>query len=164
MYSFNPNTPVAFVPQTVTATDVGQWFETITQREGAVTVDAVLHDARNPKHFAHGLFEWNDTKAAEAFRRGQARHLIGILMVTPVKTAKQVVVTVRAWPKVSGGYTPAQVVAASPTKAVDVLDSIDRDIRALHAKAQAWESYLRRSKASPVVKAVAAYVKANPKP
>ena len=43
---------------------------------GKLTPSAVVDDARNPSSPLHGQFEWDDSKAAEAYRVVQARTLI----------------------------------------------------------------------------------------
>ena len=43
---------------------------------GTLLVDDVLNVARDPKCILHKHFQWDDTKAAEAYRRAQARQLI----------------------------------------------------------------------------------------
>lgn len=43
---------------------------------GLVTPAQMVEAARDPGHLFHGCFEWDDTKAAERYRRDQARHVI----------------------------------------------------------------------------------------
>ena len=49
---------------------------------GLLMVDDVLDEARNPKSILHKHFQWDDDKAAEAYRKMQARQLIQKCVVT----------------------------------------------------------------------------------
>lgn len=48
----------------------------IYQRDGQLTPEAVVDEARPPGSELHNRFEWNDSVAAECFRHEQARELI----------------------------------------------------------------------------------------
>jgi hypothetical protein len=48
----------------------------LEDREGRITPDVVLKDAEKSSSPLHDYFEWNDTKAAHAYRVDQARMLI----------------------------------------------------------------------------------------
>lgn len=48
----------------------------IEKTQGAITAHAVLAVAKNPKSPLHGLFEWDNTQAAEKYRLFQARMII----------------------------------------------------------------------------------------
>lgn len=50
--------------------------------KGRITPDRVLRAAADPKSPLHGEFEWNDGKAAHAYRIDQARRLIVSVRVT----------------------------------------------------------------------------------
>jgi hypothetical protein len=70
-------------------------------------VDDVLDEARNPKSILHKHFQWDDDKAAEAYRKMQARQLIQKCVVTIEKAPD---VPIRAFVSLStdqyegGGY------------------------------------------------------------
>ena len=49
---------------------------------GLLMVDDVLDEARNPTSILHKHFQWDDDKAAEAYRKMQARQLIQKCVVT----------------------------------------------------------------------------------
>ena len=49
---------------------------------GMLMVDTVLDAARDPNCILHKHFQWDDTKAAESFRKMQARQLIQKCTVT----------------------------------------------------------------------------------
>lgn len=53
----------------------------ITAEAGHVTPDMILEEAKPVDSPFHDWFEWDDTKAALAHRRNQARRLIGMVQV-----------------------------------------------------------------------------------
>lgn len=61
---------------------------------GRVTPEAVLSEAANPKSPLHDQFEWDDSKAAQAYRLDQARELIRSVRVD-IKVDHRIVSTVR---------------------------------------------------------------------
>jgi hypothetical protein len=52
------------------------------QKGGMLLVDDVLDAAKDPQCILHRHFQWDDTKAAEAYRKMQARQLIQKCVVT----------------------------------------------------------------------------------
>ncbi len=48
---------------------------------GRLTPGAVVEAARSPNSALHRHFEWDDRKAAEAYRRDQAREIIAVIRV-----------------------------------------------------------------------------------
>lgn len=60
---------------------VGEAIEKLASRHGGVCPkEALVRAARSPKHPAHGLFEWDDTVAAERYRNDQARKIMRTLV------------------------------------------------------------------------------------
>ncbi len=60
-----------------------KFLESLTKKSGGVLlVDDVLNAAKDPECILHKHFQWDDTKAAESFRRIQARQLIQKCVVT----------------------------------------------------------------------------------
>ena len=51
-------------------------LDRINEATGSVSPQKVLEVARNPENPLHRYFEWDDTKAAEKYRRSQATYLI----------------------------------------------------------------------------------------
>ena len=61
----------------VDAQKAGNELERIrTKHNGRLEPDWVVHAAKSDKNPLHGLFEWNDTVAAQNYRVSQARHVI----------------------------------------------------------------------------------------
>lgn len=77
------------------------------QNGGLLEVDHVLSEAKDPKSILHKHFQWDNDKAAEAYRKQQARQLIQKCTVTIEKAPD---VTIRAFVSLStdqynsGGY------------------------------------------------------------
>lgn len=60
-----------------------KFLERLTkERGGMLMVDDVLNAAKDPTCVLHKHFQWDDTKAAEAYRKMQARQLIQKCTVT----------------------------------------------------------------------------------
>lgn len=69
------------------AQDAGEMCEKLAA-EGRLTAKALL-DANRPKEAPlHKAFEWNDRKAAEAYRLHQARHIISCIVRVDEKTGQ----------------------------------------------------------------------------
>lgn len=50
-----------------------------------VTAEDIVEKARDEKSELHKCFEWDDTKAAENWRKHQARVLLSMLVIKPAK-------------------------------------------------------------------------------
>jgi hypothetical protein len=61
---------------------IGQALAEIAEEGGGrLTPPAVVAAARNPRSPLHRHFEWDDVKAAEAYRLDQARAIIGVIRI-----------------------------------------------------------------------------------
>lgn len=95
------------------------------QHNGYLMVDDVLNAAKDPQCILHKHFQWDDSKAAEAYRKMQARHLIQKCTVTVDKAPD---VPVRAFVSLAqdqysgGGYRMT----------VDVLSNEDLKAQLIH--------------------------------
>lgn len=69
----------------VSAQKAGERLKEIEERDGSVTPQAVVEDARPENSVLHSAFEWDDEKAAEAYRIHQAGLLIRCIVVVPEK-------------------------------------------------------------------------------
>lgn len=56
----------------------------IKRDRGVLTPRTVLDDARNGNSPLHKCFEWDDAKAADAYRMGEARSLIGAIVIAKI--------------------------------------------------------------------------------
>lgn len=92
-----------------TAEQAHEAFENIRQRDGKLTPAAVVEDARPEGSVLHEDFEWRDEIAAERYREGQARNMIGAVRILRVDSRPPV----RA-------YVNVQIVEQKPLKFEDV--------------------------------------------
>ena len=69
----------------VPAQKAGERLKEIENRDGSVTPQAVVEDARPEDSLLHPVFEWDDEKAAEAYRIQQAGNFIRCIVVVPEK-------------------------------------------------------------------------------
>ena len=70
--------------RSVQASVVGQVLEGIAKRDGRIEPIALVNESRPESAPTHSLFEWNDTIAAEEYRKHQARGVIrSIAIVRP---------------------------------------------------------------------------------
>ena len=69
----------------VSAQVAGERLKEIESRDGSITPQAVVDDARPEDSVLHNVFEWNDEKAAEAYRIHQAGNFIRCIVVVPEK-------------------------------------------------------------------------------
>lgn len=62
---------------------VGERLELLRERNGQLTAQITVDDARPPESLMHPHFEWNDQTAADEYRLEQARSLIRSVVVLP---------------------------------------------------------------------------------
>lgn len=130
--------------------DLRSELQAIYDRRGRLTPDDVLAVARNEDHPLHDRFEWDDTAAAEQWRRAQAQELIRSVKVTYVdgggeKKTTRAFVAVRQpltlvedddEPQVNGGfrYLPVEEVAADELLARQAMAQMELEWKTLKAK------------------------------
>ena len=74
----------------VPAQVAGERLKEIENRDGSITPQAVVEDARPEDSVLHNAFEWDNEKAAEAYRIHQAGQLIRcITVISEEKEAKE---------------------------------------------------------------------------
>ena len=69
------------VPATIPASIAADELERIRQKHGRLTSELVVNESRKQSAPLHSYFEWDDRKAAEAYRRKQAGTLIRAVVV-----------------------------------------------------------------------------------
>lgn len=79
------------------------------KKDGKLTTTGVLQLASNPDSPLHGLFQWDDTKAADEYRKMQARSVIKRYNVS-IEDAGEQVVHVRSVKKGEGEYKETETV------------------------------------------------------
>lgn len=84
--------PELYKSSKVSAQTVGEVFERLEERDGLLTKESVLEEARPEDSELHPIFEWNDTVAAEKYRLTQSAQLIRSLVVISEETKPSPVV------------------------------------------------------------------------
>jgi hypothetical protein len=110
-------------------------LQRLFDRDGELSPEQVLAEAKPASSPLHGYFEWNNSAAAAQYRLSQARDLIRRCKVT-VETAPETTVRVRAFVNVpDAGYKPVEQALASADRDV-VFQQCQREIAALRRKYQ----------------------------
>lgn len=110
-----------------------------------LTPELVVDVARPPEHPLHQRFEWDDTVAAERFRRGQAAELIRSVRIT-YRVSEDRDQSVRAFSCVRenrgpGNYVPTDRVLSDPLQRRILLADCRRDWQAFQAKYACLEEF-----------------------
>ncbi len=122
-----------------TADEAAGAFEEIRQNSGKLTPELVVDYARPRESVLHNDFEWRDDVAAEKYRQGQARHMIGAIRVvsedTPEPVRAYVNVTVVAPDKQPvRSYMPLQEVLEQPNLHSQMMADAFRDAQSFKQK------------------------------
>lgn len=118
----------------------------IRDEHGELTPQLVVDVARDEAHPLHSRFEWNDSVAGEAFRREQAHRLIqkAKIEVRPPSDdgPPRLIRTFVAVPKTDGyAFDPVTEVAEDPFRRQVVLNSMEREWKALFKRYQEYEEF-----------------------
>jgi hypothetical protein len=100
---------------------------------GMLTPEAVVDDARAADSPLHSAFEWDDTRAADEWRKEQARYLIRHVQVV-IEEPKIEAKIVRAFVNVvddeqEQGYTSIEAAMSEPELRRQVVDRAMREVR-----------------------------------
>lgn len=114
---------------------------------GVLTPEIVVDVARNPEHPLHSRFEWDDSVAAERYRRDQAHVLIQKAKVAfqpqgeagPPRLARAFVAIRAADGHV---YDPVEEVAQDPLRRKMALADMEREWKALRRKYEEFAEFL----------------------
>lgn len=107
-------------------------LQSIYDQKGKLTPALVLDEARDPNHPLHHRFQWDDSKAAEAYRLQQARDLIRSVRVTYREaTEKEQSRAVRGFvaprsPDKPNEYIPVEEALADPLTRKLLLKQMER--------------------------------------
>ena len=122
-YSFKPG---ARVKGGVDAQVIGETLSQIAEEHGGIAPEAVVEAARPESSPLHPCFTWDDSVAANEFRKGEARNLVRVVQVEPTTSVAPVPAFVNVTTVDAGAgrqsfshYVPSSVVA----KDVDLFDS-----------------------------------------
>lgn len=119
----------------------------IHDQHGGLTPTLVVDLARDAGHPLHGHFEWDDTVAAEKWRRTQAGELIrSVGFVVREGTDKNPSESVRAFQAVRGEegfvYRRSEEIAEDPFLTKLVLADMERDWKALKRRYQRFSEFV----------------------
>lgn len=109
----------------------------ICDQHGSLTPALVVDAARDPEHALHSRFDWDDTVAAEKWRREQAGHLIRAvrIQVDPTRpTDLRGYVAVKGEESHQSEYVPTERALADPFTRELLLRQMKRD----------WQNFKRR--------------------
>jgi hypothetical protein len=117
---------------------IGEHLEELSTQTGSITPEAVVTDARRQQSPLHPHFEWDDSAAAESWRKHTARNLIGALIVVKVND-KPVSGTVRAFCSVrsedsKGVYMPVVEVMADDELRRQTLERARQELQVWRAR------------------------------
>lgn len=134
---------------------VANELQGIYERNGSLTPQLVVDEARDNSHPLHGHFEWDDATAGEAYRCGQAAQMIRRVHITRIKQDGAEAVT-RAWVSRveiegnasakandnQGHYLPIHVVISSSDLRPKYEQAMEREWRQLYMKYKEFQSFL----------------------
>lgn len=131
-------------------------LEKIYDRDGCLTAEAVVREARKKSSPLHDQFTWDDTKAATKWREQQARTLIHRFKIE-VETQPDVVHRVRRFTHLRDfGYVATEDALADPVKRDLVFEQALHELQSFRRKYEALvdvEAVWAASSAPPVRKA-----------
>ena len=93
----------------------------------------IVEAAKNKNSELHKCFTWDDTAAAEKWRKQEARVLIGNLVIK-VETSDEKIVNVRVVESTSTGYAPTAIVVKSKSDYADLLARAKAELQAFKTK------------------------------
>lgn len=112
----------------------------IQKEEGRVTADLLLERARSVSSCLHGVFEWDDERAAHEHRLAQARLVLRSLqIVTPNGEAARMYVAVDVEESRGKQYVPTVQAMKVPEWREFVMEEALNDLRSLKAKYAAFK-------------------------
>lgn len=118
----------------------------IKQKRGELTPQAVVDEARDPRHALHHRFEWDDSVAGELYRREQARQLIVEVKVV-YKSDNGSSKSIRGFYAIQDGsegnfaYHDVNELRADPVTREIILRNMERDWRAMQDRYEDFEEF-----------------------
>ena len=116
----------------ITADEAAAELERIRQKYGVLDPSLVVEESRHEENVLHKIFCWDDERAAELYRKQQARNLIRNIRV--IVTNKNVDIAVRAFVNVRPmagayrSYMPTQEVIENDEAYKDLLEQARGDM------------------------------------
>jgi hypothetical protein len=121
-------------------------LQSIYDKYGTLTPAIVLDEARDEAHPLHGRFEWDDSAAAEQWRKSQAQELIrSVKVVYREATEKDPARSVRAFHAVRRDeghvYEPVEKVVEDPFTKRLVMADMEREWKALKRRYEQFSEF-----------------------
>lgn len=122
-------------------------LQAIYDERGKLTPALVVDVARDNRHPLHTRFEWNDTRAAERWRREQAHQLIKSVQINYVSTRTGTPISIRAFHAVQEtngrtyAYEPTSAVMQDPMVMQILRASMHREWKAMKRRYDAYEEF-----------------------
>lgn len=111
---------------------VGRMFEELEQTEQGLTAQTLL-DANRPKNAPlHNEFEWDNRKAAEAYRLNQSRYIIRSIVIVPEEKPQEYVRAV--FSVTDGKYENIRAILSDERKRESLLSIALRDLKSFERK------------------------------
>ncbi len=121
------------------AQEVGETLHQIRSRRGKLTPIDVVDAARSKKSVLHRYFEWNDRKAADEYRKEQARYLIACIVT--IQAGDDEVRPVRSFVSINNSYEPLEVVMSDAAMRQQAIQDVQDAIRSLKEKLVSFEEF-----------------------
>ncbi len=114
---------------------VGEELERIQSKHNSITPKIVVEESRNENSVLHNCVEWDDTKAAEAYRERQAQSLICNIVVSKVNDT-EVQSDVRAFVHIQNDYKPIETVVKVKDYRQEMLNNAFKELKTFKEKYQ----------------------------
>ena len=115
-------------------------YSEITALGDTFSPEMIVEAAKNENSELHKCFTWDDTIAAENWRRHQARMLVAQLVVkTESKSGETVAVRVVSTTSIRNEYTPTAMLVKSEQGYEDLLARAIKELKAFQQKYQIIE-------------------------
>lgn len=128
----------ARVPSTLEPDTTWAELERIREKHNKLTPDVIIEESRDESAPLHSAFEWNDSRAAEEYRKTQARYLVRSIEVTIEETDPPTAYYVNIAIGIENEYKPVTVVVKN---ADECKDALERALSRLRSAVQAFEEY-----------------------
>lgn len=126
----------------VDAEEAAQIFKRLEDRDGELTAEAIVEEAKAKDSVLHEDFEWNDKVAGKKYRLHQAKNMYSSLVIVSKETDKDNV-TYRAYVNVNSGLQKGRVIntvlamESEESKAV-ILGNAYRELEIFRSKYQKY--------------------------
>lgn len=105
-----------------------------------VTPQNIVELARNENSAIHNDFEWNDTIAGEKYRHIQAREMIQLLVIEPVKKEQQPVRVFQITTQ-RNTYQPTKLILRNEDEYQSLLNRIHAELEAIQKRIKGITEY-----------------------